>query len=96
MRPCTSHGSKNVRLSVCPSVCPSDNSSKSEPIWMNLFLKDVGRSISGSKMIKIGQVIPEIWAKKWSKTGKNVQKIIGHANILRNMRDREFGPKAKL
>ena len=23
-------------------------------------------------------------------------KIIGHANILRNMRDREFDPKAKL
>src|ERR1700761_2369140 len=23
----------------CPSVCQSDNSSKSEPIWMNLFLK---------------------------------------------------------
>ena len=47
-------------------------------------------------MSKIGQVVPEIWAKKWSKTGKNEQKIIGHANILRNMRDRKFGPKAKL
>ena len=45
-------------------------------------------------MSKIGQVVPEIWAKKWSKTGKNEQTIIGHANILRNMRDREFGPKA--
>ena len=46
-------------------------------------------------MSKIGQVVPEIWAKKWSKTRKN-EKIIGHANILRNMRDREFGSKAKL
>ena len=51
----------------CMSVCPSDNSSKSEPIWMNLFLKGVGRSISGSKMSKIGPVDPEIWPKKWSK-----------------------------
>ena len=41
-------------------------------------------------------MVPEIWAKKWSKTGKNEKKIIGHANILRNMRDTEFGPKAKL
>src|SRR6201999_4564365 len=36
---------------------------------------------------KIGPVDPEIWAKKWSKTGKNEQKIIGHAKILRNMRE---------
>ena len=47
-------------------------------------------------MSKIGQVVPEIWAKKWSKAGKNEQKTIGHANILRNMRHREFGPKSKL
>ena len=47
-------------------------------------------------MSKIGQVVPEIWAKKWSTTGKNEQKIIGHANILRNMRDKEFDLKTKL
>ena len=45
---------------------------------------------------KIGSVVREIWPKKWSKWVKNGAKIIGHANILRNMRDREFGPKAKL
>ena len=30
------------------------------------------------------------------KSGENGTKIIGHANILRNMRDREFDPKTKL
>ena len=48
------------------------------------------------EMSKIGLVDPEIWPKKWSKTGKNEQKIRGHANILRNMKDREFDPKANL
>jgi hypothetical protein len=49
-----------------------------------------------SKMGTIGFLVQKLWAQKWSKTGKNEQKIIGHVNILRNMRDREFGPKAKL
>ena len=43
-------------------------------------------------MSKIGQVVPEIWEK----SGQNNRKIIGHANIFRNMKDREFDPKAKL
>ena len=41
---------------------------------------------------KIGLVDPEIWPK----SGQNNRKIIGHANILRNMKYREFDPKAKL
>ena len=41
---------------------------------------------------KIGQVDPEIWPK----SGQNNRNIIGHANILRNMKYREFDPKAKL
>ena len=49
-----------------------------------------------SKMSKIGLVVPEIWAKKWSKWVKNGTKIIGHANISRTIRDREVDPKAKL
>ena len=50
------------------SVCPSDNSSKSEPILMNLFLKDFDFRLS-SKMSKIGTLDLEIWAKKWSNWG---------------------------
>src|ERR1700744_2677301 len=61
---------KSVRPSVCLSVCPSDNSSKSEPIWMNLFLKtsdglsqakfedeqnrSSGSGDMGKKMVKFG------------------------------------------
>src|ERR1700749_4019524 len=38
---------------------------------------------------KIGPVDPEIWPKKNGQNNRN-------ANILRNMKDREFDPKAKL
>ena len=49
-----------------------------------------------SKMSKIGSVVPEIWPKRWSKWVKNDPKILGHANISRNIRDREVGAKGKL
>src|ERR1700744_273160 len=75
---------KKVRL----SVYPSDNSSKSEPIWMNLFLKDVYFRLS-SKMSKIGQVILEIWAKKWSRSGQIEVLERFFEKISRNMTDTE-------
>ena len=47
-------------------------------------------------MSRIGQLERKLWPKMWSKTWKNDPKILGHANISRNMKDREFDPKAKL
>src|ERR1700754_988784 len=41
---------------------------------------------------KIGPVDPEIWRQ----SVQNNRNIIGHANILRNMKDIDFDPKAKL
>src|ERR1700744_2531889 len=77
--------------SVCPSVCHHDNSSKSEPILMNLFLKDFDFIFVrlSSKMSKIGSLDPEIWAKKWSKSGQIEVSQRFFEKISRNMTDTE-------
>ena len=72
-------------------VRPSDNSSKSEPILMNLFLKDFDFIFVrlSSKMSKIGSLDPEILAKKWSKSGKIEVSERFFEKISRNMTDTE-------
>src|ERR1700744_6581829 len=79
---------KKKKKSVCPSVCHHDNSSKSEPILMNLFLKDFVFRLS-SKMSKIGSLDPEILAKKWSKSGQIEVSERFFEKISRNMTDTE-------
>src|ERR1700761_3513246 len=58
---------------------------------MNLFFKR-RRTIYlrlSSKMSKIGQVVPEIWAKKWSKSGQIELPERFFEKISRNMTDTE-------
>src|ERR1700761_2741147 len=58
---------------------------------MNLFFKR-RRTIYlrlSSKMSKIGQVVPEIWTKKWSKSGQIEVPDRFFEKISRNMTDTE-------
>src|ERR1700761_5692197 len=88
----------SVRLSVCLSVCPSvrhhDNSSKSEPILMNLFLKtsilicEAKFEDEQNRLIGSGDMGKKV-VKKWSKSGQIEVSQRFFEKISRNMTDTE-------
>ena len=47
-------------------------------------------------MVKISAGSDQWFGRYGQKSGQNNIKIIGHANFLRNMKDREFDSKVKL
>ena len=78
--------------SVRLSVCGHDNSSKSEPIWMNLFFKtsdglsqakfedehnrSSGSGDMGKKVVKLRSEVPESFFEKISRNMTDTEKMM--------------------
>src|ERR1700755_1977288 len=55
----------------------------------------IGNFVADNMVFEVSKIGPVI-RRYGQKSGQNNRNIIGHANILRNMKDREFDPKSKL